>query len=158
MSEKIEKALQLFKEKKYNVPKRVVIGKLNDENDRSLMIPNENYHEYFHSEISNNDIVENKRSNVLSIGTYLVINSLLKSSAIQIKMDEIFQETSDLLIDLAAYSFVYKNCNNLFYNDKIVNNYNKYTIIPCYFKHTVRVNSEITFIEIKVVFCVSFRI
>lgn len=106
-------------EKKYNVPKRVVIGKLNDENDRSLMIPNENYHEYFHSEISNNDIVENKRSNVLSIGTYLVINSLLKSSAIQIKMDEIFQEPSDLLIDLAAYSLVYKNCNNLFYNDYI---------------------------------------
>lgn len=106
-------------EKKYNVPKRVVIGKLNDENDRSVMIPNENYHQYFHSEISNCDLVENKRSNILSIGTYLVIDSVLKSSGIKSNMDEVFQENSNLLIDLASYTLLYQDCKNLFYNDYI---------------------------------------
>ena len=44
----LEIAHKFVREKGYNVPKRVIIGKLVNANDHTRMYPNENYFEYCH--------------------------------------------------------------------------------------------------------------
>jgi hypothetical protein len=57
-------------EKKFNVPKRTIIGKANTV-DSSLMHPNEKYQEYFPSTVFPEERSEAYRSCCLRIGAYL---------------------------------------------------------------------------------------
>ncbi|MDY4641534.1 MAG: hypothetical protein SO412_07210 [Erysipelotrichaceae bacterium] len=66
-------------EKKYNVPQRVTIGVL-DENDHTNMHPNEKYKIYY-SDINTDELnEENKRSQCLRTGGYSLIRKMFNDT------------------------------------------------------------------------------
>lgn len=92
------------KEKKYNVPSRVCIGKYIS---KDLMNPNEHYNEYF----SNINLLKEPPllSDTLSIGLSSVIDSLISDSQIDLLLEDIFSlEDENLLRDLIVYMINYE--------------------------------------------------
>lgn len=94
------------KEKQYTYPKRVVIGKLSQE-DPEKMQPNENYMKYFPDEELPDEDERAVRSSCLRIGTWSVIRKIVMDT----KLDEILghyfnDKDRGLFLDLAAYSII----------------------------------------------------
>ena len=84
------------KEKKYHEPKRTTIGKV-CKNDETLMYPNDNYYKFFPAE-EFPEVEECDRSGCLKIGTYLVIEKILKESGLK----NIIDDKPGLFLDLCA--------------------------------------------------------
>ena len=69
------------KEKKYNVPKRVIIGKLS-KTDHSMMQPNQNFLTYFPEIELPDDRFNSDRSSCLRIGGYIVVDRIFEEYGI----------------------------------------------------------------------------
>ena len=102
--------------KKYNVPKRVTIGKLCDD-DAARMYPTEAYLSYFPNEEIEGLDDRSKRSCCLRIGTYIVIRKIVKEYGLDKILDNIYGEYSGLFIDLMAYSIVEEKNAGQYYPD-----------------------------------------
>ena len=93
------------KEKKYNVPQRVVIGKIREE-DPMTMLPNENYYEHF-EETNLPEVREAAyRSAAIKVGANIVIDSVIEEYGLRDKLEETLGDDYTLALDLAAYSIV----------------------------------------------------
>ena len=91
--------------KRYNIPKRVTIGKLCPE-EEGRMYPTEKFLSYFPDEEIEEQDDRSKRSCCLRIGTYIVIKKIIKESGLEKILNIIFQEDSGLFADLMAYSII----------------------------------------------------
>ncbi len=92
--------------KQYTYPKRVTIGKLSKE-DPNKMQPNENYLKYFPEEELPEENERATRSSCLRIGTFLVLQKLVKDCGIDEILRNYFSEKElGLFLDLASYSIV----------------------------------------------------
>ncbi len=106
--------------RKYNVPKRAVIGKLSPDNERK-MYPNGNFLKYFPTaELShiNRDV---SRSCCLRIGSWLVLRDIIRHYGLNNLVEDIIGRDAGLFLDLAAYSIVSENNAGQYYPDYAYN-------------------------------------
>jgi hypothetical protein len=106
--------------RKYNVPKRAVIGKLSPDDERK-MYPNGNFLKYFPTaELShiNRDV---SRSCCLRIGSWLVIRDIIRHYDLFDLVEGIIGRDAGLFLDLAAYSIVSEDNAGQYYPDYAYN-------------------------------------
>ena len=95
-------------EKKYNVPQRTTIGKM-EPSDPKLMYPNPNFLKYFPEVELPEEKDRSKRSSCLRIGSYILIRKLVADYGLDEMMKRIIGKDSGLFLDLAAYSIISEN-------------------------------------------------
>ena len=91
--------------KKYNIPKRAVIGKLSAD-DHSKMYPNPNFLRYFPAVQVSTTNAESSRSCCLRIGSWVVISEIIKHYGLFDLISDIVGKNAGLFLDLAAYAIV----------------------------------------------------
>ena len=107
--------------RKFNVPKRVIIGKLSKA-DPTKMQPNQNYLTYFPEADLPEEKFDSDRSSCLKIGSYLVINKVLNEYGIPELLGRQFDpKETGLFEDLMAYSLVCENNAAQYYPDYAFN-------------------------------------
>lgn len=104
-------------EKKYNTPTRVVIGKLVNENDRTMMYPNEKFSIYFPSVKVTDMEPPKRRSNCISAGSFMVFEKIIKEYKLDLYAQEAFGNRSGLILDLACYMIVSEDNAYQYYPD-----------------------------------------
>ena len=92
-------------EKKYNVPVRVTIGVL-DENDNTKMHPNENFKIYFPDVKIEKEDEECNRSQCLRVGAYSLIKNMFNETKLNDIINPLFKEKSGLIKDLVSYEII----------------------------------------------------
>ena len=92
-------------EKKYVVPLRTIIGKINPD-DPAYMFPNERFQEYFPDAVMPEELPEAYRSCALRIGSYAVIHKVLKDYKLHQLLNVWFGDDYGLLMDLVSYLIV----------------------------------------------------
>lgn len=108
-----------YKDKKYNSPQRVCIGKLVP-GQKSLMVPNDKFLRYFPDAVLP-DEKSGYRSSCIRIGAYLVIRKIISEYRLDIMLANIIGKDSGLLLDLAAYSIVTENNAGQYYPEYAYN-------------------------------------
>lgn len=103
-------------EKRYNVPQRTTIGKMNPV-DSSMMYPNPNFIKYFPEVDLPEEKDRSKRSSCLRIGCYAVIKKIIEDYKLDEIMQRIVGRDSGLFLDLVAYSIVTENNAGQYYPD-----------------------------------------
>jgi len=104
-------------ERRFNIPKRVTIGKESKE-DSSRMQPNQNYLTYFPEVELPSVRYEDKRSCCLRTGAYLVLNKIAEDMKLPDILGHHFdQGDKELLLDLMYYSIICENNAAQYYPD-----------------------------------------
>ena len=106
--------------RKFNVPKRAVIGKLSPDDD-SKMYPNPNFLKYFPAVQISAINAEISRSCCLRIGSWVVFSEIIKQYGLFDLVDDIVGKDAGLFLDLAAYSIVSENNAGQYYPDYAYN-------------------------------------
>ena len=104
------------KEKKYSVPQRTIIGKI-DSSDDTVMYPNEKFEEYFPNNTMPEELPEAYRSCALRIGSYAVIRKVISEYKLKEMLFKRFGDDTGLLLDLAAYMIVDEENAGQYYPD-----------------------------------------
>lgn len=102
--------------RKYNVPKRVVIGKLSQNNNRK-MHPNPNFLKYFPSVDVSSNMADASRSCCLKIGSWMAIRSTIEHYGLMRIVGDIVGKDAGFFLDLASYSIVSENNAGQYYPD-----------------------------------------
>jgi transposase len=103
-------------EKKFNVPKRSIIGKVCTD-DPSRMHPNENYQQHFPSAVLPEERPDSYRSCCLRIGSYLIIDKVIQDYGLDRILEKYLGKDSGLLLDLACYSIISEDNAAQYYPD-----------------------------------------
>ena len=103
-------------EKKYAVPLRAIIGKM-DPSDGRLMFPNEKFQEYFPNVALPEELPEAYRSCCLRIGSYVVIRYVLQEYKLPQLLSQWFRKDCGLLLDLVSYLIVDEDNAGQYYPD-----------------------------------------
>jgi len=103
-------------DKKYAIPKRTIIGKINDD-DPDTMYPNEKFQEFFPDISLPEELPEAYRSCALRIGSYAVIDKVIKEYNLKEMLSRRFGEDTGLLLDLVAYMIVDEENAGQYYPD-----------------------------------------
>lgn len=103
-------------DKKYAVPQRTIIGKVNPE-AQDTMYPNEHFQEFFPSINLPEELPEAYRSCALRIGSYAVIQKVLEDYDIPRMLLSYFGKESGLILDLMAYMIVDEENAGQYYPD-----------------------------------------
>ena len=103
------------KEKRYNIPERIGIGKLSKA-DRTMMVPNENFRTYFPEVELPDEKFNSNRSSCLRIGGYIVIKKVLDEYGIPDLLERYFRDKDlGLFLDLLSYSIICENNAGQYY-------------------------------------------
>ena len=101
-----EYAREYDKDRKFNIPKRVIIGKV-VKSDPTMMQPNQNYLTQFPDAELPEEKYDSPRSSCVRIGTHVVIDKILREYGIPELLERQFDpKDAGLFLDLAAYSLV----------------------------------------------------
>ena len=92
-------------EKRYTIPLRAIIGK-ESASDPSRMFPNEKYQMYFPDTEIPEELPFTYRSSCLKIGSYVVIQKVLKEYKLMPMLRKRFGNYTGLILDLIAYLIV----------------------------------------------------
>lgn len=103
-------------EKKYVVPQRAIVGKVSPD-DSSQMYPNEKFQEYFPEVNLPDELPETYRSCCLKIGTYTVIQNVLKEYSLPGTLKKWFPKDVGLLLDLMTYLIIEEENAGQYYPD-----------------------------------------
>jgi transposase len=103
-------------EKKYNVPKRTVIGKICYD-DESMMFPNERYLEFFPDTVIPETRPLAYRSCCLRIGSYLVISKVMEEYQLAPMLRKWLGKDCGLFLDLVAFSIITEDNAGMYYPD-----------------------------------------
>ncbi len=103
-------------EKKYAIPKRTIIGKINDDAP-DTMYPNGKFQEFFPDISLPEELPEANRSCALRIGSYAVIDKVIKEYNLKEMLSRRFGEDTGLLLDLVAYMIVDEENAGQYYPD-----------------------------------------
>lgn len=94
------------KEKQYNIPRRVIIGKL-VEGRKDMMIPNENYAEHFPKEAVSSLEAPRVRCNTLNVGSFCVIEKIVQEYGLDKMLEDNFgKKDAGLILDFASYMII----------------------------------------------------
>ena len=104
-------------EKRFNVPKRVVIGKLAVEGDISRMYPNSKFRTLFPEEPILSLAEPQLRSNTLRAGSFIVFDKIIRDYKLDELLRRIFGDSSGMLLDLMCYMIVSENNAGQYYPD-----------------------------------------
>ena len=96
-------------DKQYNVPKRVLIGKLLDAADRSRMLPNEQFLKLFPHEQPVDLPLPTKRSFNQKVGAFFVLEKVIKDLNLDELMLTVFGENGWLYLDLVLYFILFES-------------------------------------------------
>lgn len=103
-------------EKKYTIPERVSIGKVDPEHpDR--MFPNDRYAELFPDTPMPEERSESYRSCALRIGSYLVIKQVLKEFRIPMMLGKYLEDNAGLFLDLVSFMIIDEENVGMHYPD-----------------------------------------
>ena len=102
--------------RKFNIPKRVVIGKISQEDERK-MYPNPNFLKYFPSVELSSIKTDPSRSCCLRIGSWIVIKSIIEQYGLMSIVGDIAGKDAGFFLDLAAYTIVSENNAGQYYPD-----------------------------------------
>lgn len=102
--------------KKFNVPKRSIIGKVCKE-DTSRMHPNETYQLHFPTAVLPEERPDSYRSCCLRIGSYLVVDQVAQEYHLAPMLFKYLGRDSGLLLDLACYSIISEDNAGQYYPD-----------------------------------------
>lgn len=114
-----EYARVYLKDKKYNTPKRICVGK-QVPGQPALMLPNDKFLRTFPQEI----LPEERnayRSGCLHIGAYIVIRKIISDYRLDLMLARIIGKDAGLFLDLAAYSIITENNAGQYYPDYAYN-------------------------------------
>ncbi|MGZ9453809.1 IS1634 family transposase, partial [Mycoplasma sp. AC157] len=111
------------KVKKYQVDKKVLIGKATE--DEKFLIPNDNYFNYFGEETLIEVESEQKFSESMSIGQYFVYQFVFKKLGIDSILKNMYGVKSDLLQGLACFYSLDSNSTSQGFLDWTFDNYIK---------------------------------
>ena len=104
-------------DRKYTIPKRVIIGKLAG-NDCTMMQPNQNFLTYFPDTQLPEEKFESNRSSCIRIGAYAVIERVLEEYRLPRYLGKYFDgKDLGLFQDLVAYSLICENNAGQYYPD-----------------------------------------
>ena len=103
--------------RQFNVPKRVVIGKLVSDAADAMMQPNEKFLQLFPE--SQNSFLElpSKRSNTLHVGSYVALASVIQEYQLEQLLEDVFADKAGLVLDLAGYCIVTEDHAAQYYPD-----------------------------------------
>ena len=107
-------------EKKYNLPKRICIGK-KDSDHPGMMRPNENYLKYFPRESLPDQMNNCLRSSCLHIGVYLIIRKIISEYGLDLMLEDIIGVDAGLFLDFAAYTIIEEDNAGQYYPDYAYN-------------------------------------
>ncbi|MFI3173548.1 MAG: transposase [Eubacteriales bacterium] len=107
-------------EKQYTIPKRTTIGRRCEE-DIEKMYPNANYLKYFPDKELPDKKDRSKRSCCLRIGSYLMIQKIIKDYELDTMLKRILGKNEDLFLDLVTYSIIAENNAAQYYPDYAYN-------------------------------------
>lgn len=119
--------------RKFNIPKRVVIGKVSQE-DASKMHPNQNYLRHFPSAGIFLAMAPSTRSCCLRLGSWMAVRSIVGHYGLREILERIAGKDAGLLLDLGAYSLVSENNAGQYYPD--------YAYCHPLFTHAMRIYSD----------------
>ena len=103
-------------EKKYSIPKRTIVGKVNDD-DIDTMYPNEKFQEYFPDVSLPEELPDAYRSCALRIGSYTIIKKIIEEYRLKEMLSKRFGDDAGLLLDLVAYMIVDEQNAGQYYPD-----------------------------------------
>lgn len=112
----LETGRTYFPDKQYTKPERVTIGKV-DEEDENKMHPNESFFIHFPDVVIPEMREESRRSSCLKIGSYIVIEKVIKELGLDRILREVMHENANLVLDLAAYCIVSEDNAAQYYPD-----------------------------------------
>ena len=112
----LETGRTYLSDRKYTIPVRVSIGKLDPDNP-DMMYPNEKYSDHFPDAPMPEERPEAYRSCAIRIGTYLVIQKLLQEYKIPSMLEKYLHEDSGLFLDLMSFMIVDEENVGLHYPD-----------------------------------------
>lgn len=98
-------------DKKYTIDSRVCIGKMIDDD---YMIPNEKFVD-FYPDLLMSEVEPPALSDTLKIGMFFVVQKVMNDLMITQLLDEIFDDTSSLIIDLVSYMISHESCTFQYY-------------------------------------------
>ena len=103
--------------KQITYPKRASIGRV-DPDDPTRMTPNENFLKYFPDAELPEENDRADRSPCLNIGTYVVLQKLIRDCDLKKQLDSLMDDNdAGLLLDLACYSIISENNAGQYYPD-----------------------------------------
>jgi transposase len=109
------------KEKKYNIPKRTTIGKV-DPSNPSKMFPNANFLKFFPEAELPDDEKEPTHSSCIRSGSYIVIKKIIEEYGLDTMVsDHLGESNKGLFLDLAAYSIIAEDNAGQYYPDYAYN-------------------------------------
>ena len=112
----IETGRVYLPEKKYTIPERVSIGKV-DPDHPDQMFPNDRYADFFPDTPMPEERPEAYRSCALRIGSYLVIKQVLKEFKIPMMLDKYLEENAGLFLDLVSFMIIDEENVGMHYPD-----------------------------------------
>lgn len=92
-------------QRRYNVPKRVCIGKLVG-NDKTLMFPNENFTTYFPNVVVQPLEAPTVRDKTIRVGSYLAFSKIVNEYNLDHLLKKNFGDRGSFILDLASYLIV----------------------------------------------------
>mgnify|MGYP000228924621 FL=1 len=128
-------------EKKYNIPLRTTIGKMNP-SDLTMMYPNPNFEKYFPDVVLPDTGKDASRSSCIRVGAFLVIKKIIDDYKLQDYLSNWDDRGKGLLLDLAAYSIISENNAAQYYPDHA---YNHPVLTPNH-----KIYSEFNHLEVSV--------
>lgn len=105
------------RKKQYNVPTRVVIGKLVDKNDKTKMFPNKKFSEYFPDVVIAPLAEPSKRSNTLHVGSFIALSTIVKEYGLKDLLEKTFGQKAGLILDLVNYMIINEDNAGQYYPD-----------------------------------------
>ncbi len=110
-----------YPDRKYTIPKRVIIGKLSKE-DKTMMQPNQNFLTYFPEAELPEEKFDSKRSSCIKIGAYTIIERMLEECRLGAYLGKYFDgKELGLFQDLVAYTLICENNAGQYYPDYAYN-------------------------------------
>lgn len=103
-------------ERKYTIPERVSIGKVDPEHP-GMMFPNEKYTEYFPDAPMPEERSEAYRSCALRIGSYIVLQKVLQEFKIPMMLDKYLEDNCGLFLDLVSFMLIDEENVGMHYPD-----------------------------------------
>lgn len=102
--------------KQFNVPRRAIIGKVCSD-DSGMMFPNEKFLEFFPDSVLSEEHPSSSRSCCLRIGSYTVVESVLKEYELIDMIKRWINKDTGLLLDLVTYLIVDEENAGQYYQD-----------------------------------------
>lgn len=115
-----EHARKYYADRQYTVPQCTTIGKACDD-EPGMMIPNGNFLKYFPDVELPEELPASTRSGCLKIGSWLVIQKVIKHYKLDVELEKIIGKNSGLFLDLATYAIIAENNAAQYYPDYAYN-------------------------------------